>query len=354
MNNTGPIVWALTTLFALGALGCSADAGVAERIYLEGTVEPCENAMLEGVDPCGGDGGRSVSASGDATSGTWDIDPLTHENIFAYEMFELESYTSVPHIVIRGVLIPETDRCVSAGHGPARFMPTPTPKALEVYRYVVCYSDVAVSEYIYGSGPPKLTLRTGSRSLADWKFEDMVRHMKDRLRDRRHGKEKIYGLAPSYYNAQAVEVWRTAKHWPVNRNGDGEAVVESLFLEPVENRRTEPLKPEERARLVWPLDEFKRRIPEAFADFSETTSGKIWSTEHGNSRPGFLPTLFELDYPPLVTDIHDLHAHYRDELKAYENVQATPAVPPPAPGEPHSHPEPPGQRPAPTYTPSPE
>ena len=174
----------------------------------------------------------------------------------------------------------------------------------------------------------------------------MVRHMKEGLRVTRHGQEKIYALAPTYFSAQAFEAWRTTNSWPVKRDIDGDAFVESRMLIYVE----EPLTPEQMARLVWSLDELKRRVEKAFANFTETTSGKIWGIEHSNRRPA--PDLVELDYPPLITDIHDLHAHYRDELKAYENVSATPAVPPPAPGEPHSYPEPPSERPAPIFTPT--
>lgn len=337
---------------------------VAGRSYLKGTVEACENWLVEDVDPCSIDNvGYSFPGAGSATSVIHRFDPLAQENVLLYEMFG-RSYGSVPHVVIRGVLIPGTDRCELSKIGPARFEPTPTPDELEAVRLVVCFSDVAVSEYIYGSGPPKLTLRTGTRDLGLRDYDNMVQLMKDELRVNRHGQEKIYGLAPAYYSAQVYESWRTAIDWPVQQGADGDAFIESGLLWYVEASRGivrsktapheitigTPLSPEQQAKLVWSLDEFNRRVHAAFAKFSETTSGKIWGNEHTIRNSRF--DSFEVDYPPLMNDIHDLHAHFRDELLAYEDVAATPSVPPPAPGEPHSYPEPPAERPAPTQTPN--
>ena len=336
-------------------LGCVDGREPTERVYLNRAVEPCVTRLMGGVDPCPSPT-KAVSPSNMGTV-AWDVHPLAHQNYVFHELFEATP-SGIAHVVIRGIVIPQTERCAQIGVSPADFLATPSPDILQYGKDVVCFSDITVLDYVLGSGPSKLTAMTGLRGLfpGGKEFGDLVEEMKARIRSERHGREKIYALAPAYSAGKAYEAWRTVHSWPVTRNEQGVAIVTSGVLELVEASRLKRdigtprpddplLTPDERSKLEWTLEEFESRVEDAATEFEALTGGRVWD---------YYEQIPNQEFPSLVSDIHDLHAHFRDELKAYDVVAATPSVPPPATGEPHSYPEPPSQRPAPTYTPSPE
>ena len=152
----------------------------------------------------------------------------------------------------------------------------------------------------------------------------------------REGRESIYGLLPGYLFAARYEAWAAWHSIPLTMGDDGTVLLVSGWLEYLDYL-DRPVPAEHEDKFIWTLDEFETRMEQSALEYADRSDGRIWEDS---------PHL-----PMLLTDVHDLHSHYRDELLAYVDVSATPSVPPPAPGEPHSYPEPPGQRPAPTSTP---
>lgn len=151
--------WILLLLMVAAAIGCSADPRIPERVYLSGTVAPCTTTAEDDGERCGMRVVRnsSIASSGQASVSILDIEPLEHENIFAHELFE-DTPIRRTHIIIRGEVIPGTHRCRElVGSSPAKFRPTPHPST-DNDSFALCFSDLAVHDYIYGEGPSRITV----------------------------------------------------------------------------------------------------------------------------------------------------------------------------------------------------
>lgn len=224
-----------------------------------------------------------------------------------------------PHIVVRGVVIPDTTRCAPY---PSIYAKYTRKDASGPYHYN-CFVDLAVSEYIVGSGPRILTVSMhrenlhGVDDLTNW--ENLKEETTQRLYDPRYrtaiayeGRELVLFLDLPF--TIAVEAWDAEGLfivWSVQRNESNE--IRAVSAE-IRNARTD----EQRARLNIPLDELTQKVKEASAKRMIITEGRIG---------------IDKDLPMLVTDANYLQDFYISEGAVYDDSESSTLLPPQIPGE---------------------
>ena len=319
----------LVLLACLGSWGCAQTDGrsAAETPapmveYMTSTVAPCENRLGGWVDPC-----APVEIADRSTDDVMvDIfaDPMEIEDVIANSLLaSSESFTT--HVLMRGVWIPDTVRC-------------------ELYPYVIgykssskrrdgayetkCFRDFAVSGYIIGEGPERVTLIWGGTSHYPSNFssrgelEDLSRKSAGKTiqsAKAEHPREWILTLTPTFANV-AHSSWMGNYSFYVERDARGEPKVASTWLDYYRVERRE-ITQQHLDQFTWTLEEFERRAAE-FHENRPTMEGPEWDSNHR-----------------IVTDIFDIHRFHAEDLKRYhEGTDAIPALPPPAPGKLHSYP----------------
>ena len=331
--------------------GC--DQGIEEapsiplREYLQGTVPPCTESARWGSDPCKG----PPQEHPDESNAVVIILPLIRESL--YELMDgvgkRNHYGAnhETHLMFRGILLPGTERCgdvipfVAQDYSPASFKRSISVKP---WYWFPCYADFTVHDYIIGAGPKTLTLMVEAENFDEerpsnsW-FAEKEEEMKARIESKYSGREVILHLAPTW--TSSYEGWHVTYRWYLERGDDSDVTVVSDDR-PNWIQYYGTLTPEQLARLEYPLADFEREAVAAHNKFKTETGGRI------GTAPGL---------PTLVTDANDLHSYYVNELRAYENLTATPVLPPPVPGE--NDPFQPGTNigdpptPTPTVTPTP-
>ena len=315
------------------AYGCSENSDLSDARYLVSTVAPCVSSFgdLE-FNPCQE---RAIDHSPtDANLGL--ILPARPYDMQHY--LKAVNHLEATHLIIRGVVIPETFRCTNTPTADGIFM------GHEHY-LVACWVDIDVSEYMLGTGPDKLPI-----SVIGGLYSNPVDERKRNLWigtsradmeifvDRElYGREMVFfaGLL----SWPTVEGLTSNYEWDVQRNRRGEIVVVSPYSEYYRDDDGE-LTNEERQLLVIPLLEFRRRLTDAVQ--SRLSSGKS---------SGVKPTDIA---PRLLSDFNNLSDYFDEELGAYDNLTATPITVPTA----HLNPVPtqmttPTDTPTATHTPTP-
>ena len=178
-----------------------------------------------------------------------------------------------------------------------------------------CFADVRVNEYLFGEGPPNLTVSMFRDSLVldAWEsYEDVTEEQirlnfgdaASRTADAYEGREVVLFLRlPATI---AVEAWVAGRKWFVQRRGDDIRVVSPSI------RRAET--PEQRNRLDMAYTEFVRQVKQASENRIAATGGRIGK---------------ESSLPQLVTDANYLHVFYGAIGAVYDGEGAT--VLPPRP-----------------------
>lgn len=291
--------------------------------YLTATVAPCDTRLGGDADTCAPFEIPDSSTS-DAAHLTFGTNPLKIDDVIADTLLGL-SESSTTHLLIRGVWIPETVRCelypFVIGHKSSFERPVGSYETK-------CFRDFAVSSYIFGQGPDRVTLIWGGgyHSANNFSSRDELEKLSEKSAEEtirsvnaEHPREWILTLIPTFDNV-AHSSWRGDYSFYVERDAGGEPVVASTWLDFYRVEGFEIVQ-EHLDQFTWTLEEFERRASE-FHDNRPTMEGPNWASNHR-----------------IVTDIYDIHNFHVEDLKPYwEPRGIIPAPPPAAPGEPHSYP----------------
>ncbi len=284
--------------------------------YLEEVIPPCVPIDGSDIDPC-----LSVKLPPVEVPSNVTTTAFTKLDSFLYMLIGKDSPLFTPHIVIRGTVVPDTNRC---GLYPTEFFdyvetdqyrPSILNPILDSFTYF-CFIEVRVNEYIVGDGPPELTVRMYRYFLyssypEEWpSIEELYTDASNTI-SHYEGKEMIIFLGPA--DTQAVEAWsrRAFKRgwWFVQRkNGEPPRAVAWS----IDRATTDEL----RSQLDLPLDELVRQIKEAAEERLVLTGGRIG---------------VDASLPMLVTDANKLQDFYQQTGAVYEGDGAT-VLPPPVPG----------------------
>lgn len=315
-----------TSVLLLAVAGCVQGVEEAPRIlqreYLQDTVPACTESARWGYDPCKGPP-RNHSDESNAHSSSI---PLLHESL--YELMDGHGkrnggINAETHLMFRGILLPGTERCGDVIPFVAQHWDNSNLRngmAANPAILFPCYADFTVHDYIIGAGPKILTLMLDVESFRkerpseSW-FTEKEEKMRERIESKYSGREVILGIGPTWMSS--YEGWQVTYRWYLERANDTEVVAVS-YRKWDYIRAFGTLTPEQLARLEYPLADFEREAVAGHNKFKTETGGRI------GTAPGL---------PTLITDANDLHSYYVNELRAYENLTATPVLPPPVPGE---------------------
>ena len=290
--------------------------------YLKDTISPCTPVDKSSQDPCEfGTPPVVETASSEGSIPGWplrDDMPPSFTGMLLGEVASEYYPQAVPHIVVRGTVIPNTTRCELY---PLRTFPYSTSQIQGVEHYH-CFANVKIKEYIVGTGPPELTVSLHRESLVgldvdDWSNikEDVEMNYLDdpqlRTAIAYEGRELIIFLKPP--STIAVESWTRGwlfALWFVQRMGDEIRAVASN----IRYARTE----EQRNRLDLPLNEFTRQVKQAAEERVTITGGRLG---------------IDASLPLLITDANHLREHYLEAGALYNDTDRATVLPPPVPGE---------------------
>ena len=284
--------------------------------YLTEEIPPCTSVPGSSVDPC--EPRHSSSSSG----GLVDIGSEPHGLRYFMEVDEVH----VSHLVLRGVYLPGTVRCIDHG---VRFRYPPYEDRSEWAGFrsnsvvVNCYADVRVSAYVLGSGPPTLTVVVnygyygfdlekehgeGLRAQIERiLIEDGERSQDGGI----EGREMIMFVGP-LVDASA-EAWQVFKTWDVQRREDNTAIA------------VHPHRDGWRSN-----DDYQSYLPRLEMEMPTFTqavaaANQARITEYGGR------TAAGDGYPMLVTDANRL-SQFMADIGAYDHPDGPPVQPQPACG----------------------
>ena len=312
------------------AVGCNAlnsvgpDAETTNQVdgasRIDATVAPCTQRFIEDKDPCARR--RSIELLEFVSSEYLEHPPSLSERL------DWGSPIAATHVVVRGTIMPGTTRCKAwPVILPSYILSNDPPIDNPDLRYTICNVEVSVGEYIIGDGPSKITVATSQAAFRASYYDDLpddvpedaferaIKYMETVSADSYEGIEWILQLTPSI--TQAVESWVTVVYWDVQQKEDDEVIVVAADIDHYDGTS------KNLNLLEIPLDRFRRDMLVAHNARVTRTGGRI------GTAPGL---------PTLITDANGLHAYYMNELRAYENLTATPAPPPPVPGGPDDTP----------------
>ena len=199
--------------------------------------------------------------------------------------WKFRRWHTVPHFIVRGVAVPGSTRCAS--HGPPSVLlkgpPTDSVESLSLGTSIDCYTDIAVREYIFGTGPSRITFISGGRSVDEISpdfgtaerdsayYADITSPLTESL----EGYEWIFWLTTPLDASQGA--WKASSMWDVQRRDDGAIVgvsrsrvgsdVESVYLDELEPT----------------LQNFVTDTKAAMAHYVELYSGKIGDSSNAPS-----------------------------------------------------------------------
>ena len=273
---------------ALGLAACSASSGPT---YLTEEIPPCTPVDGLAVDPCDPDADTSGPDCDPRcvgpTSDTWDI-PTPIASFLGY--YQASDGVGTAHIVIRGTYLPYTVRC----HVTDYFRYAPWLNLHEGPTKITnCYGDVRVNSYIYGSGPPVLTVLLRKDSL----HSDLL------------GREEILFLGPAWNYS--------VKGYQSHIQGAWNVVRENGAVKVVHPDRGYWLGVNEswRPTVEMTLEEFEARVVEEYAAMLVKSDGKVANVEGA---------------PAPQPDANKLHDYYV-AVGAMDHPNGPPALPPPVP-----------------------
>ena len=228
------------------------------------------------------------------------------------------SRDDVPHIVARGVVAPGSTRCrVQSGHGKTPADPNKDLVWMTDTSNIRCYSELAVREYLVGSGPERVTLWTGRRfsDNGHWTYGTVPRDaayfadISEPLVEALEGREWVYWLeVPS---DPTTETWDVRRYWSVQKLEDGTIVTVSRWSGHDVNQAAN------QSRLEMPLASYETQVKAAHGHYVTLYGGKV------DARDGA---------PSLIASADDasLKAYLRAE-GVYDVPGFTASPPPPPP-----------------------
>ena len=285
--------------------------------YLQEVVSPCLPVDGSGQDPCQG---SAVLLTGASSSSSWLLDELpAFDDIMLGNLVGRYVPAVVPHIVIRGLVQPDTTRCELYWIEDFAYRNLPPVG----YAYF-CFAEVSVHEYIIGEGPAQLTVvmhrepifltpqqAADWSNIREWMVPELLGDPGSRTAASYEGKEMVLFLRIPI--TITLESWARSGWWGntwfLQRNEEGEirALEQDYSV-----ARTDEL----RSQLDLPLSELVERIKKAAENRAVVTEGRIG---------------LDSALPLLVTDANRLQNFYVSEGAVYEGGDAT-VLPPPVPG----------------------
>lgn len=223
------------------------------------------------------------------------------------------------HIVIRGVVNPNSTRCGLHPIKPVNYAPE------EVHivdwsdtLFYHCFVDIAVREYIVGEGPPLLTIAIGpytiDRTIAEkysaQELEERYGNQQSKVA-KFEGKELVVFLTTPL--TLTVESWYIKgffTFWYVQKGDNGEyrAVSANIVYAQTE---------EDRQHLDMLLTDLVQEVKAAALKRNELTGGRV--TDDPST-------------PLLVTDANYLSDFYKSAGAVYDDSEYATVLPPPVPG----------------------
>lgn len=304
--------------------------------YLTEEIPPCVPAPGSSVDPCAPAPPVEpvFSAAGGGNPAFYTEDPLTIRGFL-----DGSSLTYIPHIVLRGIYLPDTVRCTSGN--PNRTPSYVEPGYTQNSILINCYADVQVNEYILGKGPSKLTLLVDfhhywhgyyahDATQVNMTEAELIEQLRAAfvlyLEQGYEGTGGIYGrelilfVGPGHSHAH--EVWEVFTTWNVERKGDS-----AFAVHPHRDdwQATRPEKYwEHQSRLEMELSDFKKEVLVAYQARVAEYGGSVASVDERYRAEG-------VALPKLISDIHSLD-EFMTGVGAYDHPDGPPIKPPPAPG----------------------
>ena len=268
---------------------------VRPSTYLEATVEPCVGLEGSSVDPCERRGGDidndPFPSTGSADSVIMGDAPTLEEIMVWSSRGEWGQVDDVPHFVVRGTYMPKTTRCAVTQYLKVALtndVRISGPISADTNNVIDCLTDFSASEYIVGRGPQRLTVRT-AKVLAELLIPGYSDSRRGEVTDELlatlvappvvetyEGGEWIIWIGTP--NNVAVKYWPATDLWDVQRDGSEIKVVHwaKKWFKPSEINE---------ARLEFTLEDYRREVKKAHANFSKLYEGRIGEDED-------LPLLF--------------------------------------------------------------
>lgn len=249
------------------------------------------------------------------------------------------SLTYIPHIVLRGVYLPDTVRCTSGD--PYRTPSYVEPDYTQHSILINCYADVQVYDYILGKGPPRLAVLVDyhhywhgyyahdaaqvnmtEEELVEQLRAAFVLYLEQGYRDTGgiYGREVILFVGPGHSHAH--EVWEVFTTWDVQRKG-GSAIAVHPHRDDWEAVKFEKYWAH-LARLEMELPDFEKEVLAAHQARVKEHGGRVASEGEPYRAAG-------VALPMLVSDIHGL-GDFMASVGAYDHPDGPPTKPPLAEG----------------------
>ncbi len=300
-----------------------------DGFYLDKPIPACSLQVFESVNPCPIEVSSGLDHDGQILFGEL---PTYTEVMLGYDT---PGY--VNHIVVRGVVLPSSTRCEVFPLAWFSFW-DPAEDADGSFRYL-CFAEVAVTEYIVGTGPPVLTVTmedvvlirymTEGGSTEWWQlFGDeflLVPQPQDpgpEVASAFEGKEVVLFLGLPVTNR--VETWSLLhgrlSFWFLQKHGGEVRAVSAYYNE---------ANPSDRSKLDIPLTELVAEIKKADAERDRITGGRLIVTPDTDAASAAADS--NTPQPMIVTDANKLKDLYLASGAVYEGEDRT--VLPPLPPE---------------------
>ena len=284
---------------------------LATNSYLVGTVEPCGPLPQSEVDPCARRfDDWDIRISPYIQTAMMELEgPPTIETVLSERYFSTSFL--IPHIVVRGTVIPGTTRCGEAD----RFLLTAFREDpyVDEHQRDTCFSDLRVNEYIVGRGPSRLTVNVGDHFKVDALFDDSASYYEwlESIHSVFEGSEWVVGLLVSL--DAAFSAWRISdRPWDLQKREDGTLVVVDWMART--KRRHGPLNDN---GFEMTLDGFRDLVRRMHRDYVESNRGRIGDFEGA---------------PFVLNDANHEFIHaYMSSAPVFSIVDATPRAAPPPP-----------------------
>ena len=292
---------------------------------LDSVVPPCVRMPNSFVNPC-------------ERRESWpDHQPLIHAEVRLPEIFpRLHDYIYyqtepeyIAHFIVRATVIPGTIRCGNSAfqlYISSSYYDTFAERLGRGWPY--CFVDIAVNEYLVGTGPNRLTVNTGIRPASPVGSDRdcdaaCLKHGVDLVKlTAIEGVEWIFTLGgPHDLGALA---WDIVYRWDVQLREDGQVVAVSPWKALMLSVSSPGNYDMNLARLEHTLDNFKSIVKKAHSDLTNLTGGRITTVTDLRGQPA---ALLAVDAGP------DALSDFVSSTTAIERLNAEPSTPPPVSGE---------------------
>ncbi len=254
-------------------------------------------------------------------------------------MLGYDAPSFVPHVVIRGVVLAGSTRCKKYAHSRFAFSNATGGVDPSSYWYL-CLAEVAVNEYIVGTGPPILTIETHSEPLNKdvegdgtvqwWQRSNGAMRPISEPKDPQtkaagayEGKELVLFLGTPI--TKKVETWSvihgSLSFWFLQKHGDEVRAVSVYYNEADIN---------DLSKLDIPLTELVAEIKKADAERDRITGGRLIVTPDSDAASAGSGST--TPQPMIVTDANKLKDLYLASGAVYEGENRTVLPPPPPEG----------------------